>query len=579
MFPVPEPGQDAPFAGILVAAGAANIGDVTGNTIGSTSAGSSISVVSSSSSAADIYGIFYNTTASPNISNNIVGGITVDNSAGNAVDLYGIRAQTNTGATNTIQSNTVGFGAAPIVNNSLNAISNTYGIVSQSGGAAVAGNIVSNLTMAAGSGSSGANATMIGLWIDNPSTALDSTIAQNTVRFLTNTDAVNNDSVQGILYNGGASGTRVIERNLVHSITVPNSPTGTINGIYVLTGTAAFQNNIVALGTGITNGVAITGINEIAGTNNFFHNSIYIGGSGVAGGANTFAFNSGVTGSARSYRDNIFVNARSNGAGTGKHYAIQVGGTGANPAGLTTNNNVLFANGTGGNTGRFNAVDRLTLANWQSATGQDANSFSSDPHFIDAANISPNLHISPSSPTVVEAGGADVGVANDFDGQARGSLTPVDIGADAGIFTAFVVDTTPPDTTITAMPADPTNDTTGDFTFSENEPSTFQCSVDGGAFASCASPFATAVLADGPHTFSVAAIDAALNTDPTPATFAWTVDTAAPQTSIDSMPPDPSSDTTGDFIFSASESATFECSVDGGAYSASRVAVCNCSSC
>ena len=44
-----------------------------------------------------------------------------------------------------------------------------------------------------------------------------------------------------------------------------------------------------------------------------YFNSVYIGGSGVlAGGSNSFAFFSDVVTNTRSFRDNIFWNARSN---------------------------------------------------------------------------------------------------------------------------------------------------------------------------------------------------------------------------------------------------------------------------
>lgn len=90
-----------------------------------------------------------------------------------------------------------------------------------------------------------------------------------------------------------------------------------------------------------------------------------------------------------------------------------------------------------------------------------------------------------------------------------------------------VTDITPPDTTITAAEADPTTDSTGDFEFSSDDPTaTFQCSVDGGSFDPCASPFSTATLSSGPHTFAVRAVDAASNADPTPATASWTFDPA-----------------------------------------------------
>ena len=76
-------------------------------------------------------------------------------------------------------------------------------------------------------------------------------------------------------------------------------------------------------------------------------------------------------------------------------------------------------------------------------------------------------------------------------------------------------DTTPPDTTITAGPSGPTNDSSPTFEFSASEAgSTFECSVDGGSFAPCASPFTVPPLPAGPHTFSVRASDGAGNVGP-----------------------------------------------------------------
>jgi hypothetical protein len=84
-------------------------------------------------------------------------------------------------------------------------------------------------------------------------------------------------------------------------------------------------------------------------------------------------------------------------------------------------------------------------------------------------------------------------------------------------------DTTPPETTITSGPSGTTNSTSATFEFSANEPSTFECSFDGGAFATCASPQSYTGLGDGSHTFRVRATDAAGNTDPTAAERTWTV--------------------------------------------------------
>ena len=85
-------------------------------------------------------------------------------------------------------------------------------------------------------------------------------------------------------------------------------------------------------------------------------------------------------------------------------------------------------------------------------------------------------------------------------------------------------DTTPPNTTIDSGPSGTVNTRDATFTFSSTEPnSAFECSFDGAAFSACASPKQYTGLANGSHTFQVRAIDAASNTDPTPASRTWKV--------------------------------------------------------
>src|SRR5205085_1338589 len=112
----------------------------------------------------------------------------------------------------------------------------------------------------------------------------------------------------------------------------------------------------------------------------------------------TYGFLSTVTSNTRNYRNNIFFNARSNTTGTGKHYGIGVGGSGTNPTGLTTNNNVVLANGTTGTFGRYNGADVANITAWRTATGQDANSIETDPSYNDPTNATPNLHLLTGSP-------------------------------------------------------------------------------------------------------------------------------------------------------------------------------------
>lgn len=88
----------------------------------------------------------------------------------------------------------------------------------------------------------------------------------------------------------------------------------------------------------------------------------------------------------------------------------------------------------------------------------------------------------------------------------------------------FVIDTAPPDTTITSGPGTFTVDTTPAFAFASSEPgSSFECRMDAGAWAPCSSPHTSGQLKRGPHAFQARAIDPAGNVDPTPAVYRFTV--------------------------------------------------------
>jgi subtilisin-like proprotein convertase family protein len=447
-------GTTAAFVGISVASGVANIGNVTGNTVGSLTTAGSISVTSNNASAMEVYGVYYFPSAAANISNNNVGGIVATNSGAGSLVLYGLRAFTSSGVTNTFANNTIGSAAAPISVSSTATGSRLLGLYCQSGACVVTGNTVSNLTLNSPNVGTGSSASLIGLWSDNSSATLGNNIAQNTVYALSNTNASAAVWVTGLQYNGATTGTHLVARNFIYNLSTPStSATATVNGINVQGGLTTYQNNMVVLGNDMTaNSPQINGINEtVAGTDNFYHNSVYIGGAAVAAGsANSFAFQSSITVNTRAYRDNIFYNARSNGAATGKHYAIQVGGTAPNPGGLTSNNNLLYAPGTGGFVGRFNALDQATLANWQTATGQDANSFAADPQYLAPTAATPDLHLNGSIATVAEGNGFLIAsVTDDYDGQTRSTLTPVDIGADAGNYIG--IDLAPPNIVYTPL--------------------------------------------------------------------------------------------------------------------------------
>ena len=103
-------------------------------------------------------------------------------------------------------------------------------------------------------------------------------------------------------------------------------------------------------------------------------------------------------------------------------------------------------------------------------------------------------------------------------------------------------DSTPPDTTIDSGPSGTIATDQATFTFSGNPASDtakVQCRIDSGAFADCTSPKTFTGLADGPHTATFRAEDAAGNQDATPATRTFTVDTSVDPPVVDPPVVDP----------------------------------------
>jgi hypothetical protein len=129
-------------------------------------------------------------------------------------------------------------------------------------------------------------------------------------------------------------------------------------------------------------------------------------------------------------------------------------------------------------------------------------------------------------------------------------------------------DTTPPQSEVLSGPPDPSNGSTATFEFSSSEgSSSFKCQLDSEAPFPCTSPATYSGLADGSHTFEVAATDPAGNTDPTPASWSWVVDTSAPETGITGGPSSLSNQTSATFSLSSNEGGSaFECRLNGSPY-------------
>ncbi len=467
-------GAGAPmWSGIWLVAGSANLGAVTGNTIGSGTGTGSVSITTSGTGATT-YGIRSSSSGTAVIANNSIGSITANGTAASvSASLVGIEV-VNGG--NTITNNTVGSlttanslnaatsstsataqqvagilaTSASITGNTVANLNSNYvgnalggqlrGIVTTAGANTVTGNTVRNLSTTSQSAS-----TVYG--INQTSASAGQTVSQNIVHSLADTAASAQVVVIGVSFSGSTSGANVIARNLVHSLAV--SSTNQSSGVYGMlfgTGTFTAENNFVRIGLDAggnsTAGAShVRGISDVATTpgRNFYHNSVYVGGTQTSGSTDTFAFNSSGVTNARAFQNNIFVNARGTSGGIGKHYAVLYTSTSPNPAGLTAGGNIFFALGTGGVLGRssgtFN-VDCTTLAAWQTATGQDTTSYHVDPRFLYPTGTSATVDLHLQSVNPAEAHGeALAAVTDDFDGQTRSSLTPADIGADAGNFT------------------------------------------------------------------------------------------------------------------------------------------------
>jgi hypothetical protein len=155
------------------------------------------------------------------------------------------------------------------------------------------------------------------------------------------------------------------------------------------------------------------------------------------------------------------------------------------------------------------------------------------------------------------------------------------------------VDTSAPTTNITSTTDGNKNPVSADggtsstaviFTFSGTDTGVgldhFECSIDGAAFSTCASPAQFNDLGSGAHKLLVRAVDNVGNQGTTPASFGWNVDATPPDTTINSANDGDNktvasggntTSTSMTFAFSGSDTGMgldhFECSIDGASFS------------
>ena len=123
----------------------------------------------------------------------------------------------------------------------------------------------------------------------------------------------------------------------------------------------------------------------------------------------------------------------------------------------------------------------------------------------------------------------------------------------------------PPRTEFTEpLPPAVTNSTSIEIEFSATDPdSIFECRLDAGEWDSCVSPAIFNGLPAGGHELRVRAVNELGVPDPIPATFAWTIDSAAPVATILDAPPARTADRRPAFEFGANEpGSVFACAID-----------------
>ena len=468
--------------------------NITNNTLGSQTLTGSVTFTTTNATV----GVFFLPLAaglggvpcSFNMTNNNIGGITVANSSTGSISFRIVYTQAVAGSIVNISNNTIGgtvansiqqttnnvtFGIIGLANalnqvvsgntvrnltqNNVGATGSLTGISCQagtSGSYTVNNNTISNLTTNGTNVAFGNAASVVGLVTFNIAGPGGNVISGNTVSNLINTNTTVAGAVIGICPltpppASATAGNTIISKNNINSF-ISASNTSIQVGIFNFnTGGGLISNNFVRLGidaTGasITNSPNIYGIYKGSSANvSVFHNTVYIGGSGVvAGTVSTFAFAktaNSTSGTADSVMNNIFVNARSNASGTGENYGQYLNASTV----VVSNFNDVSAPGTGGVLYNLNGVDYTTLPAWRTATNQGWNSISGDPQLVNPTGTSAtvDLHINGAIATPIEQAGYTIpSVTDDIDGQSRAAFTPVDLGADAGNF--ILSDIAPP---------------------------------------------------------------------------------------------------------------------------------------
>lgn len=440
---------DMPFIGIEVVQGNANVHD---NIVGATSGTGAITVTNTTADCV-VHGIFISTPGDVTVNDNDIGAITTVGSGSKSCSLVGIGKDADVGAV-TITNNTIGnstannmiasstantaVGAQYVIgvkvqgtgNNTVNdnTIQNltnaytgtvsggsTFGIQTTAGVNTILRNTVKTLSSAGAQDNNSNGSAVIGICQTSTSASVQ-TVSNNTIYNLDASSTTKN-TVVGIYFAGGAAA-NIVNANFVYGLTTQSTDIDSyLYGIQMRSGTATVTNNIINIGTTEALGCYIIGMYDHATSgvnNNFYFNTIYVGGTtaGTINSSQCMLRNSDASTSI--IKGNIFYNARTGGSG-GDHFAVWYNGLMTN---LTINNNDLFS--ADNVVGRLNGTSYTTLGDWQTATGQEANSVSVNPLFDNAGgNLAVDYFVSEGSLALTNP----TTVTTDYSGVSRGNPT------------------------------------------------------------------------------------------------------------------------------------------------------------
>jgi hypothetical protein len=311
-----------------------------------------------------------------------------------------------------------------------------YGIRATGGNNIVTGNLVRDISGYSEEGIAG-NRVAVGGIVVNGNGTTHQTVTGNKVYNLTSLATLGTPYATGILLYG-ANGTNVADGNLVHSISVSSPYQAACIGMAMLSGAYRVSNNMIRLGLdsqGNSNDDAhnIYGMYEATIANNYYHNTVYVAGSGVAAGSAVSSCLMLDGNSGGDIRNNILMNSRSNAAGGGAGHSCLMSSNSLSSG--TIDYNIYRHTGTDGASVKIGSNVYTTLTNWQAASVYDDNSLQTDPKLVAANGSGTTLDLHAALNTPAEGAGVNIAaVTTDYDGQLRSSMTPTDIGADAGDF-------------------------------------------------------------------------------------------------------------------------------------------------